>query len=308
MGAGIAVAVGTVGWVVVRSRRSAQEPPVLLLDAKHQQAAAFLNALETELRSLGARAISRDSSLQAFGQRLMPLRNGIYALLAAGVNEGGQIAVVAEIREAAWHTTLWVQRRSVSPQDLAGGAKLWFSSLAATLASASRGVFAPRLRANPRAIRLYEEVMEPLRLAGWLYPPAESGPLPTLPPPEAQRMAGQLRQAVEADPKFAIARGRLAWVLAHQGLFPDAEEQARETLIQDERVWAAVFAMGLVRAAARDEERACQAFGRCLELAPFQLQAASHLPRNCAAARPLLAELRAIFSGHVQLAESPHLP
>jgi tetratricopeptide (TPR) repeat protein len=300
IGAGVAMAAGTSGWIYLKSRQAAGEPPLALLHAGDPDSRRFAFLLQSEMTKLGAREAQVYATIAAANESLKLAERGIYALVAAGpAPQNGQLAVIAEIREAAWHTTLWTQRRRVSRAALPQGAELWHTSLASTLASASRGIFSSKLRANPGAIRIYEQTMEPWRQAGALLPLSEdASPRPAWSAPELARVAKGMRDALAVDPAFPVARARLALTLVWSERWDEARKEALQALEGDERVWAANYALGLVQLRAGDPLAGCRYLGRALEVAPFHLEVVAGMPAQCPGAGALIAEVRSVLPRH----------
>lgn len=300
VGMGAVVAAGTSGWIVLKSRQSAAEPPLAILHAGDAASRQFAFRLQGEMRKLGADEALVFGSMEAANETLRHAERGIFALVAAGPAEGArQLSVISEIREAAWHTTLWTQRKRVEASRIEQAAEFWYTSLASTLASASRGVFSAKMRANPGAVGLYEPAMEPWRKAGLLLPIGESGDgRAALPPSDLERVAKGMREALAIDPAFHVARGRLALTLAWLQRWDEAKAEALRTLENDERSWTGNFALGLVQLQMNDPTAGCRYLGRCLEVAPFRLEVVAHMPDPCGAAAALLAEVRRALPHH----------
>lgn len=299
--AGATVAAATSGWIFLKSRQSSGEPPLALLHAGDEASRDFVFALQREMRKLGAEQARVFGGVSAANESLRDLTRGIYGLVAAGKVEGGnQIAVVAEIRDASWHMPLWTQRRRVEARQVQQGAEFWYTALAATLASASRGVFSSRMRANPGAIRSYEMALAPLLRAGALLPLNEDDlPRDTWPAADLTRMETNLRDALAIDSAFPVARGQLALTLAWAGRWEEASKEAAQALVEDQRLWTANYAMALAHTQASNDGGACLSLGRCVETSPFHLEAAVRITPGCGAAFSLAREVRYALPHHV---------
>jgi hypothetical protein len=141
--------------------------------------------------------------------------------------------------------------------------------------------------------------MEPWRKEGLLLPLAESElPREKRPEDETQRVVKGMRDALAIDPAFAIARGRLALTLAWRGEWEAAEREARQTIAEEERNWAANYALGLLESHRGDKAAACRMLGRCLEVAPLRVEIAAHLPQPCEAASSLVEEVKRVTPRH----------
>lgn len=296
LAAGGVVAGSVMAWIYLRSRRSAGEPPIYLVDSGDAAGRAFQEALLAELRQLGAQAVVGPAPASAMGPRIASLQTGVYALVAAGRSKGdGSLAVVAEIRDAAWHTGLWVQRRRMEAARPRENAALWFTLLASTMASASRGVFAAKTRANPAAAAFFQNAIGLLKRQPQFLLLAEGEAPARLTPQQWSDIGTELRRALDVDPDFHLCRGYYALAFAMQGDWERTRAEAIRATQGEERLWAANLALGLAQLQLNDPRAGCRYLARCLELSPFHVEVLEFWPPSCTVGKERVAEAEAVL-------------